>query len=403
MKPRMSIIETMPEIDLVTWLLFILLIGFIYTLILPYQLRLQARVGVGQLKKSVRELEGWALESRKIALKSITKHGRTRRDVEKDFDNFLEFFAIEPVSADPAGVIGRLDHILDVRKRRYESAIQRFAPNAKPEEAANLEMTIEGAAAGHLLFRLIRHFTIMAEKTKNIQLTMIIQMNLPFLRELAKSFAVATRAFSEGKPIGDGVGPLTVTRLAKGGKWKEAVEDTVYVETKLDGRKLLIVKAKGPGGRVGKPGELIANLAKGRKVSRIIMIDAAGKLEGEESGGVIEGVGAAIGGPPTEKYKIEQIATKKKIPVDALIIKESFTEAIVPLHRKLAKGTEVAAEMIRGAIKDRTKPGDTVIVAGIGNTIGIGQLPEEIPEEFPAPPVREKGALESTILPGVGG
>jgi hypothetical protein len=303
------------------------------------------------------------------------------------------------VSEDPIGVLGRLEHILDVRKKRFDDVVQRLAPKADPESAANLEMVMEGAMANYVLYRLTRHFMLMAEKTKNIQLVLLIQLNLPFLKEFAKGFAEATKAFAEGKAIGDGVGALTATILAKNAKWKEPVKETVYAEAKIEGRKVLVVKAKGPGGRVGKPGELIRWLANRQKVSRIIMIDAAGKLEGETSGQVVEGVGAAIGGPPVEKYKVEEVATKKKIPVDAIAIKESFTEAIKPMHRKLADGGEAAAERVRVAIRERTKPGDTVIVAGIGNTIGIGQKPDEVPKDYPAAPAKGKDELESMTLP----
>ncbi|MEW5995840.1 MAG: DUF1512 family protein, partial [Candidatus Zixiibacteriota bacterium] len=264
---------------------------------------------------------------------------------------------------------------------------------------SNLEMVMEGAMANYTLYRLSRHFMLLAEKTKNIQLVMLIQLNLPFLKEFAKGFAEATKAFAEGKAIGDGVGALTATILAKDAKWKEPVEETIYAETKIEGRRVLVVKAKGPGGRVGKPGELIRWLVNRRKVNRIIMIDAAGKLEGEISGQVVEGVGAAIGGPPTEKYKIEAAVTKKKIPVDAIAVKESFTEAIKPMHRRLASGAEAAAERVKGAIRERTKAGDTVIVAGIGNTIGIGQKSSEIPKEYPAAPEKGKDELESMTLP----
>jgi hypothetical protein len=90
---------------------------------------------------------------------------------------------------------------------------------------------------------------------------------------------------------------------------------------------------------------------------------------------------------------------KHKIPLDAIIIKESFTEAIKPLHQKLAKGAKLAAERVKQAILDRTKPGDTVIVAGIGNTIGIGQTPKQIPQTFPPEPKKKRGEVESTLLP----
>ena len=384
---------------IVTWVFIILIFSVISIFLTPHMIGLQARVGLKQLRKSVRELEGWSKESRRVALREITKHGKPKRDVEREFDHFLEFFAIAPVGEDPAGVLRRLEHVLDVRKKRFEGVVARLAPKAGPEAAANMEMTIEGAMASYTLYRLVRHFTLLAEKTKSYQLVMLLQMQLPFLKEYGKAFVDATKAFTAGKPIGDGVGAMTATQLIGKAPWKEPIENTVYAETKFDGRKLIIVKARGPGGRVGKPGELIKRLVGQRKVNRIIMIDAALKLEGDVSGQVIEGVGAAIGGPPTEKYKIEEIAVKRKVPLDAIVIKESFKEAIRPLNKRLARAAEVAAERVKQAVRERTKPGDVVIVAGIGNTIGIGQRIGELPKEFPAPPEKKKGELESDLLP----
>ncbi|MEM3420723.1 MAG: DUF1512 domain-containing protein [Candidatus Hadarchaeum sp.] len=389
----------MPEIDIVWWIVASIIFFAVVTLLSPQMMWLQARAGLTQMKKAVVELDKMAKESKKTALKAIIKHGKPKQDVEKEFNDFLDFFAIEPVSEDPVGVLKRLEHILDVRNKRFKDAIARLAPNADPETAANLEMAMEGAMANYTLYRLVRHFLVLAEKTKNIQIVMLVQMNIPFLKTFAKAFVDATKAFVEGKPIGDGVGPLTVVKLVKEAKFYEPVEDTVYSETEFEGRKLLIVKAKGPGGRVGKPGELIARLAKKRKVARIIMIDAAGKLEGEASGDVVEGVGAAIGGPPVEKYKIEEIAVKRKIPIDAIVIKESYTESLKPLNKRLVRGVDEAVERVKNAIRLRTKPGDTVIVAGIGNTIGIGQSVKDLPTEFPTPPEEKKDEIESTYLP----
>ncbi len=384
---------------IVTWLFIGSIFFAISIFIMPRMIGLQARMGLGQLRKSVRELEDWAKESKRVALRAITKHGKPRRDVEREFNNFLEFFAIAPVSEDPVGVLRRLEHVLDVRKKRFEGVVARLAPKAEPEVAANLEMTFEGAMASYSLYRLVRHFTLLAEKTKSYQLVMVLQMQLPFLKEYAKAFVDATKTFAAGKPIGDGVGAMTATQLIGKAPCREPVENTIYAETKFDGRKLLVVKAKGPGGRVGKPGELIKRLVAQRKVNRIIMIDAALKLEGDTSGHVIEGVGAAIGGPPTEKYKIEEISVKRRVPLDAILIKESFKEAIRPLDKRLARAVDVAVERVKQAVRERTKPGDVVIVAGIGNTIGIGQRIEELPKEFPKPPEKKKGELESDVLP----
>jgi len=378
---------------ILVWIVMLLMISMIWMMLMPQMMGLQSRMILRQTKKSVQELEGWAKKSRSIALRSVTKYGRPRRDVSKELDDFLEFFAIEPVSADPAGVLNRLEHVLDVRKKRFEGVVRRLAPKSDSEAAANLEMTLEGAMASYTLYRLVRHYMLVAEKTKSTQLVMILQMILPILKEHAKAFVDATEAFSQGKAIGDGFGPMVATKLAGKSKWHEPIEDTVYAETKFDGRKLFIVKAKGPGGRVGKPGELIKRLTNRRKISRIIMIDAALKLEGEQSGQIVEGVGAAIGGPGVEKYKIEQIATRRKIPVDAIIAKEAFKEAIKPLNSRLAKAADATVEKVKESIRDRTKRGDTIVVGGIGNTIGIGQDVKQLPTRFPKP--KKEEGLES--------
>ncbi len=382
---------------LVMWLVVIMVLSFVMMLLMPQQLALSARLMIGQVRRSVNELEKLAKEGKKVALTSITKHGRPKRDVEKELDNFLEFFAIEPVSDDPAGVLTRLEHVLDVRKKRFEGAVAKLAPKADSETAANIEMVIEGAMANWMIFRLVRHFMLLAEKTKSYLLITQLQMQMPFLKDLAKAYSAATKAFVQGKPIGDGVGAIVATKLIGKAPCKELVEDTVYAETKFDGRKVLVVKARGPGGRVGKPGEVIQRLAERQKVKLIIMIDAAQKLEGEPSGQIIEGVGAAIGGPPTEKYKIEQVAVKRNIPLDAILIKESLKEAITQMDQRLAKAADATVERIKRVIRERTKPGDTVIVGGIGNTIGIGQRADELPKTFPAPKKDEK-EIESYML-----
>ena len=145
-------------------------------------------------------------------------------------------------------------------------------------------------------------------------------------------------------------------------------------QIELDDRKVILVRAKGPGSRVGKPGEAIEKIVEERKgeISRIIMIDAAGKLEGETTGDIVEGVGAAIGDPGPEKYKIEEVAVKYKIPVDAILVKESIEEAVMPMKKEIADAADKVSERVRQLIKDRTEPGSTILVAGIGNTVGVG-------------------------------
>ena len=102
-------------------------------------------------------------------------------------------------------------------------------------------------------------------------------------------------------------------------------------------------------------------------------IDAAQKLEGEEPGEVAEGIGAPIGDPGPEKYKVEEIATKYKVPLYAVLIKEDTGDVYSTMSKEIVDGVNVAIERIKRLIREKTKEGDTMIIAGIGNTTGIGQ------------------------------
>ncbi len=391
-----------PE-NIIIWLVVIIGLSLVWMMLLPQIMGLQSKFAIRSAKKSLDKLEDWSIDSKNEALKFISKFGRTRRDVEDDFEEFLEFFAVEPVSADPSGVLDRLEHLLDVRKKRFEDAAERFAPEADSEESADIEMVLQGALANYTIYKTVRHFVKVAEKTSSMQLAQVLQMMMPILQKQAEAYHTATKAFSERKIIGDGIGPMIASKLIDEEDTEEKIKDTVYAKTEIEGRTTYVVKAKGPGGRVGKPGELIREISKNRKPDRIFMIDAGLKLEGEESGKVVEGVGAAIGGPPTEKHKIEELATEKEIPVDAIVVKQGLEEAIVPMTEEIADSANEAINKLKRAIRERTGKDEVVLVAGIGNTIGVSQDPEDIQEEFPKS-TKEEDDLESPIpLPGMGG
>jgi len=143
----------------------------------------------------------------------------------------------------------------------------------------------------------------------------------------------------------------------------------------IEGRTAFIIKAEGPGGNVGKPGDaakLVIDENEG-KIAMVIMIDAALKLEGENVGEVAEGVGAAIGGPGVDQFKIEETILKYKVPINAVIIKEDIGDAVSPMRKEIFDASEKAIERIKQLILEKTKEGDKVIIVGVGNSIGLGQ------------------------------
>ena len=360
---------------IINWIWLLLLLVYMF-----YGQRLQVSIWVRQIKRALQKLEYMVRKGKEITIKAFREVGNSDTNLVSRINDFLEFFMIEPVDRDPSGIMYKLEHLVNVRDERFERIVAELAPNVSRDKAANLENVLEAIIALNFIYRIVRHFLILGEKTKSYILILQLQMQLPEIMKYANAYFDALKAFVDGKPIGDGAGVLSVTRLLREygvvseEEYEEIVKDTVIAQTEIDNRTVIVVRARGPGGTVGKPGEAIRKLfeEKKLKINRIIMIDAGIKLEGEKTGGIMEGVGAAIGGIGVDKYKIEEVATKYKVPLDAIIIKEAIEEAVSPMRREIAEAARKVVERVKRIINERTKPGDVVLVAGIGNTIGIG-------------------------------
>jgi hypothetical protein len=346
----------------------------IYAFILAFiNQRLQTYLWLREAESSLKRLQILASKSKEIVIKKINEVGKPNFDPSPSIESFLDFFVIEPTSLDPYGIVNKFRHILDVRSERFESFIKQIAPNVPQNYIPNLEGLMETAIGLNELYRLVRHYFILGKKTKNMLFIMQLQMNLPLIMRYAEAYFRATHAFSSGKPIGDGVGALVASKLMRGKQVKRITNKTIFSEFEYKDRKLIVIKAEGPGAEIGEIDDAIERIINmyGGSVSRIIMIDAALKLEGEKTGQVAEGVGVAIGGTGVEKFKIEEIATKYKIPLDALIIKMSLEEAITTMKKDIIEAADDAMKRVLNIIDTRTSQGDIVVIVGVGNTMGI--------------------------------
>ncbi len=337
--------------------------------------KLQMRQFLWDIDKGLRKLDMFRNSAKDLTLKTVKDIGKPSMDPAPQINVLMEQFLISPVDMDPAGIVGKIDHLLDVRDEKFKEDVKRIAPAADSSQVMNLENLVEASWALNTIYRIIRHFYLMGKKTNSIFIIIQLQALLPLIIQEAEAYLGAAKAFAEGQPIGDGIGPLVASRLMKDKEKRKVEKDVVVAETMMEDRRVIALKAEGPGGNVGKPGDAIKTIIEENigKVSMVVMVDAAVKFEGETSGEVSEGIGAAIGGVGTERYKIEQEATMHKIPVYAVIVKQSIQEAITPMKKEIMEAGEKVIDRIKSLILERSKPGDTIIVAGIGNTIGIGQ------------------------------
>lgn len=346
-----------------------------FVFILFFNQRMQIMTYQRNVEKAVARLQTMSDKSREDIFKVTKPFMAENADIRSSVNNYLDFFTIEPVDKDPFGVLGRLEHILDVRRERSLLFVSQIAPKADKHDRANIEDVLEAASAVNYIFKVVRHYLLLGKKTKSLMVFVQLDMQLPQIMKMAEAYYVAQKTFAAGKPIGDGLGPLVAAKLIAGAPKVAIAEEIVYSQVEIEKRKAYVLKAEGPGGVVGKPGEAVKQLIEqlDGKVNRVIMIDAGLKLEGENTGEVVDGVGAAIGDPGPEKYKIEEACTKRKIPLDAIICKMSLEDALTTMKKEVVEASDVVVDRVKKSIIERTKEGDTVIIAGIGNTMAVGQ------------------------------
>jgi hypothetical protein len=344
-------------------------------LLMLYGQKLQSWMILGDLSKSLTKLGTMKETARTDVIDYVKNSVRPSSDPTEKVDKLLEYFAIMPVDLDPQGIIRRLDHILRTKDERIKQEIKRMGDGITESQVSRLENIIEAATALNTIYKTVRHFYLVGKRTTGMFVLVQLQMVMPLLLEEAEALEGAIGAFKRGLPIGDGIGPMVVGKKMVGKEKKRIAKETVYSEDLQMGRKLYLMKAEGPAGTVGRPGEAVYRLVGelGVKIDAIITIDASLKLEGEKTGAIAEGVGSAIGGIGVERFQIEDVATNFRIPLYAIVVKESVQDAITIMRKEISDSSDNLQETISAVIKDKTLEGDSILVIGVGNTEGVGQ------------------------------
>jgi hypothetical protein len=331
--------------------------------------RLMTTQSILKLEREAAILEEMAKKTRKRIVKSLSK--KPDKKLKDNVRSFMEFFAIPPVGTDPYGVMKKLDHIIRNSDQRFRYFVKQIAPNVSNVKQRNIKNALAGAIMTHQVAKIVRHYLELIKKYKMYQLALVIQMQIPLISRMAKAAMNATFAFLDGAPIGDGAGSLVAANLMKGKVKKIEKDEFVVVRTKINGRDVWIAKAEGPGASIGYPGKFLQKFLKRQRINRIITIDAAMKLEGEKTGTIAEGVGVAMGGSGVDRYEIEQIAVKRNIPLDAVAVKVSQEEALMPMKKEILKSVPKAIDAVKAAINRGSKR-EKILIIGVGNTCGIG-------------------------------
>jgi len=338
-----------------------------------YGQRIQLQVTSGEIKKAIKKLELFKNESRSELLSYVNKSMNPKEDPTKKIDRFLDYFTIMPVDMDPNGIVQKVRHIVRAREDFTRNHVKSLSSNTNEFELTKIQTLLEIATSLQMIYKVVNHLFLTAKKQNNYPLILPLQMILPFVMEEAEAIHKAIPAFKLGQPVGDGIGPMVVGKMMLDTKKETVAFQTVMGTTEYDGRQLFLLKAEGPGSTVGRPGDAVEKIVSEHKPDIIIMVDAALKMEGEDSATIAQGFGAAIGGIGTERYQIEAIAVNHAIPIFAIVIKQSVKEAITLMSKEIADKADEVRSQIYEMIHDNTKPGQSVLLIGVGNTLGVPQ------------------------------
>jgi hypothetical protein len=337
--------------------------------------RIQFYSLLGSVRRSLVRLDAIRDEARKETVDYFVKTGNAAVDAAERIDQFLNYVTIMPVDLDPNGIVQKIGHLADTGDERMRSEVKGMMKDADPVSVSVAQNLLEIAGGLNMIDKVVRHYYLTARKTNSYVTLAQLQMSLPEILEQASALVKAVDSIKLAQPIGDGVGPMVASKFLGDSQRQLVAKDTILGVTEYKGRSLYVLKAEGPMGYVGQPGVAMKRIIEdmGIPISSIIMVDAAAKLEGEKTGEVAEGMGAAIGGLGVEKFQIEEVSSKHNLPVYAVLVKEGDLDVMATMKKEITDGVEKAISVVGRIIEEKTHEGDKVLLAGIGNTLGVGQ------------------------------
>ncbi len=345
-------------VSTIIWFLIFMVFIFIYPRLMLTQM-------IMKLEQSAIKLEAMSVKARNLVAK---KTGKKDHSISERIRNFQEFVAIEPSSFDPYGIVKKIDQVSRNVESRFEDFSKEIGSGKSEKEMREINFGLRTAIGVHMIAKIVRHYVETAKKFKNLQVALIIQMQMPMIEKIAESELKGTEAFVRGWPIGDSIGSVVAASYME--KSKLIAEGVVCAETRILDRKVFVLKAYGPDPHLGRIDEAVSALVKKHRIAKVITIDAAGKLEGEKTGSVAEGVGFAMGGG-VEREIVEAVLLPKKIPIDTIVVKVGIEEAIMPMKKDILDSMPKVRESIEYSVK-KTGKTDKIILIGVGNSCGIG-------------------------------
>lgn len=344
-----------------------LLVYFTFCIFCFYYRDIMLYLELRKVRKRVKEVSEMVKETRSIMM-SMFDDKLAEEERSAGYDNVMDYFVIAPIETDPSGVMSRLEHLLDTGDETLEKLVAPLSPDGDSEKVENLKQMFKEAIKLNRIYKILREVYLSSKKSRSLETMMQITMNLSMLIRDARIRFKAVKAYADLQPIGNGIAPLVASKLI-GNSPFEVKDGVVISENKYKGRDLIIIKPKGPSARMKNLGRVAESKIRAEeKVAGVIVITAQVKLEGEKKVVVTPATGTIFISEP-DKYRLEELASQRRIPLMSIIVKISEEEYYTTMTDEIRNTVPKIIDMLEDTINSFGE--GKIIVIGSGNTMCI--------------------------------
>ena len=226
-----SLTDSTGTLVTIFWIGFILITFF-------YQTRIQSYLALNDINRGLTKLKVMKDKARKEAIDYLVNVGMAPNDPTQRVDQFLDYVTIMPVDIDPAGLVGKIDHVVTTNNDRVRTEVGALMGQNSPVTVSISENLLEVATSLNAIHKIVRHFYLLGKKTNSYFTLIQLQMLMPMIIQEADALLNAVDSFKVGQPVGDGIGPVVVSRYMTGKEKRVVAKDTVMAITEYKGRKL---------------------------------------------------------------------------------------------------------------------------------------------------------------------
>src|SRR5215472_1537354 len=204
---------------------YILLYVVPFFLFFFYGSRLQTYNALREIGSGLNKLKVMKDKARKEAIDYLVNVGKAPTDPAQRVDQFLDYVTIMPVDMDPAGLVGKLDHVVSTNNDRVRAEVGALLNQNNPVTVSISENLLEVATSLNQIHKIVRHFYLLGKKTNSYFTLIQLQMLMPMIIQEADALLNAVDSFKMGQPVGDGIGPVVVSRYMAGKEKRVVAKD----------------------------------------------------------------------------------------------------------------------------------------------------------------------------------